>query len=160
VARGYSDRVAYSSEEARKELLEDVADAADHLALALACLSEAYEALDEDAADRLEDRMFRPVQLAYGRAKRTYAEFAQRCGLPKRTFESRSPGLHSADPKVYIERAVEATERADHRVAELQDSMLPVDVGDVALRAGLSETRSMIADVPAHGRQLLRTFGR
>jgi hypothetical protein len=38
--------------------------------------------------------------------------------------------------------------------------MLPVDVGDPELRAGLSDTRALLADVPAEGRRLLRTFGR
>jgi hypothetical protein len=55
---------------------------------------------------------------------------------------------------------VEAIEAADHRIAELQDSMLPVDVGDTELRAGLSQTRAAIAEAPARGRRLLRTFGR
>jgi hypothetical protein len=35
-----------------------------------------------------------------------------------------------------------------------------VDVGDPEVRAGLSETRALIAHVPARGRQLLRTLGR
>jgi hypothetical protein len=152
--------MAYHSEDARKQLLEDVADAADQLAIAISCLTEAYEALDEDTADRLEEQMFRPVQAAYGRAQRTYTEFAGRYKLDDRSFESRSPGQHSADPKSYIERAVEAAQAADQRIAELQDSMLPVDVGDTEVRAGLSETRALIADVPARGRQLLRIFGR
>jgi hypothetical protein len=42
----------------------------------------------------------------------------------------------------------------------MQDSLLPVEVGDRELRDGLSETRELIASVPAHGRQLLRTIGR
>jgi hypothetical protein len=38
--------------------------------------------------------------------------------------------------------------------------MLPIDVGDTEVRAGLTETRALLADVPARGRQLLRTLGR
>jgi hypothetical protein len=152
--------MAYSSEEARMQILGDLADGIEQLGFALVGLSEAYEALDEDTADRLEEGMFRPVQSAYGRAKRTYSTFAARHGLPDRTFDTPSAGLHSNDPRVYIERAVEAIEAADHRIAELQDSMLPVDVGDTELRAGLSQTRSTIADAPARGRALLRGFGR
>ncbi len=38
--------------------------------------------------------------------------------------------------------------------------MLPVDVGDTELRAGLAETRALVAEAPARGRRLLRTFGR
>jgi hypothetical protein len=152
--------VAYSTEDARNRLLGDVAAAVDSLALALACLTEAYEELDEEAADRLEEALFRPVQAAYGRLRRTHTEFAERYGLRKVSFAARSAGLHSADPRVYIERAIEAAEVADHQIAELQDSMMPVEVGDTELRSGLSQTRTAIGEVPARGRQLLRTFGR
>ena len=48
--------------------------------------------------------------------------------------ETRSPGLHTEDPSVYMQRAIDAAERADHFIAELQDSMLPVEVGDTTLR--------------------------
>jgi hypothetical protein len=152
--------VAYSSDEARVQMLDDMADAADELAVALACLTEAYEALDDDGADELERRIFRPVQSGYGRLRRTHTEFAHRHRLPERSFSTRSPGTHSADPKVYIERALEAAEDAEQRIAELQDSMMPVEVGDPLLRSGLSETRELLAEVPSRGRQLLRTFGR
>jgi hypothetical protein len=152
--------MAYTAAEARQQLLDDLADATDRLAFALACVTEAYEELDEQAADALEQQVFRPLQAAYGRARRTYAEFAVRYEIPNRTFESPSPGTHTGDPRVYVERAVEATEEADHRIAELQDSMLPVEVGDTELRAGLSETRGLIGELPARGRRLLQTFGR
>ena len=152
--------MAYSAEEARGELLEDVAEATDQLALALASLGEAYEELDEQTADELEQQLFRPTQSAYGRLRRTHAEFASRFGLPRRSFEPSSGGLHSADPRVYVERAVEAIEQADHVLAELQDSMMPVEVGDRELRAGLSETRETIAELPARARRLMRTQGR
>ena len=152
--------MAYSAGEARGKLLEDVAEATDQLALALASLGEAYEELDEQTADALEEQLFRPAQSAYGRLRRTHAEFAERVGLPGRNFEPSSGGLHSADPRVYVERAVEAIEQADHILAELQDSMLPVEVGDRELRAGLSETRAAIAELPARARRLMRTQGR
>jgi len=152
--------MAYSAGEARGQLLEDMAEAADQLALALASLGEAYEELDEQTADELEQQLFRPTQSAYGRLRRTHAEFAARFGLPGRSFESSSGGLHSADPRVYVERAVEAIEQADHVLAELQDSMMPVEVGDRELRAGLSETRETIAELPARARRLMRTKGR
>jgi acetylornithine deacetylase/succinyl-diaminopimelate desuccinylase-like protein len=152
--------MAYSAGEARGQLLEDVAEATDQLALALASLGEAYEELDEQTADALEEQLFRPTQSAYGRLRRTHAEFAARVGLPVRNFGPSSGGLHSADPRVYVERAVEAIEQADHVLAELQDSMLPVEVGDRELRAGLSETRETIAELPARARRLMRTQGR
>jgi hypothetical protein len=152
--------MAYTSESARRQLLDDLAEAVDQLGVALASFSEAYEEVDEHTAETLEDTLFRPVQAAYGRARRTHAEFAQRYGLPTRAFDAGAPGLHSADPRVHLQRAIEAIERADHVVAEMQDSMLPVEVGDRELRDGLTETRELIAAVPANGRQLLRLIGR
>jgi hypothetical protein len=68
--------------------------------------------------------------------------------------------VHSGDPRVYVERAVEAIERADQILAELQDSMMPVEVGDRELRTGLSETREAIAELPARARRLMRVQGR
>ncbi len=152
--------MSYNAGEARAQLLDGVADATDQLALALASLGEAYEELDEQTADVLEEQLFRPTQSAYGRLRRTHAEFAGRHELPGREFEASSGGLHSADPRVYVDRAVEAIERADHVLSELQDSMMPVEVGDRELRAGLSETRATIAELPARARRLMRTQGR
>jgi hypothetical protein len=152
--------MAYSSESARRQLLDDFAAAVDQLALALASLGEAYEEVDERTADTLEEELFRPVQAAYGRARRTHSEFAARFGLPGRAFEAGTPGMHSGDPRVYLQRAVEATEHADQAIAEIQDSMMPVEVGDRELRDGLTETRELIAAVPARGRELLRIIGR
>ena len=68
--------------------------------------------------------------------------------------------MHSADPRVYVDRAVDAIERADQILAELQDSMMPVEVGDRELRTGLSETRETIAELPARATRLMRTQGR
>ena len=152
--------MAYSTGEARQQLLDAVAVAVDQLALAVAALGEAYEELDEQTADQLEEQLFRPVQHAYGRLRRTHAEFAERYRLPGRTFERSSGGMHSGDPRVYVERAVEAIERADQVLAELQDSMRPVEVGDRELRDGLSETRETIAELPARARRLMRAQGR
>jgi hypothetical protein len=152
--------VAYSNEEGRTQLLDDVIEAADDLARSLAWLTEAYEAVDEQTADRLEEQMFRPVQAAYGLVRRTHTEFAARYRLPNGRAAAAPNSVAVQAPQAYIEHAVEAVETADQRIAELQDSMLPVDVGDPEVRAGLSETRALIAHVPAHGRQLLRTLGR
>jgi hypothetical protein len=38
--------------------------------------------------------------------------------------------------------------------------MLPVEVGDPELRAGLSQVREMLSPVPARARGLIRTVGR
>jgi hypothetical protein len=152
--------MSYSSQEGRQRVLNDVAQATDELALALGALGEAYEELDERTADQLEAELFRPAQAAYGRLRRTHAEFAERYRLPGRTFERSSGGMHSGDPRVYVDRAVEAIERADQGLAELQDSMLPVEVGDRELREGLSEVRETIADLPARAHRLMRAQGR
>ena len=156
----YRGPVAYSTAEARQELLDDVAAATDDLGAALAALGEAYEHLDDTSGDRLEEALFRPVQVAYGRAKRTHAEFAQRVGIPGRTFVQPTPGHPSQGVKGFIEAAVSATTRADARLGELQDSLRPVDVGDAELRAGLSEVRRLIDGVPARARDLTRVIGR
>ena len=156
----YRGPVAYSTAEARQELLDDVAAATDDLGVALAALGEAYEHLDDASGDRLEEALFRPVQVAYGRAKRTHAEFAQRVGIPGRTFVQPEPGHPSQGVKGFIDTAVSATTRADDRLGELQDSLRPVDVGDAELRAGLSEVRRLIDGVPARARELTRVIGR
>ncbi len=152
--------MSYSAADARRQLLDDVAEATDQLALGLASLGEAYEELDEHTADRLEEELFRPMQAAYGRLRRTHSTFAERHGLPGREFEQSSGGQHSADPRVYVDRAVDAIESADHALAELQDSMMPVEVGDRELREGLSEVRETISQLPARARRLMRSQGR
>src|SRR2546423_14434243 len=120
--------MAYTTVEGRQELLDSLAGAIEQIGLALASLGAAYEQLDEATADKLEEELFGPVQVAYGRAKRTQAEFASRHGLPSRTFETPSPGLPSSGPKGFIDAAIDATERASSTLATLQDSMLPVEV--------------------------------
>lgn len=152
--------MSYTTAEGRGRILEDLASAVDQLAFALAHLGEAYEQMDVDSADRLEEELFAPAQAAYARASRTYTEFVKRHGLPERPVQAAAsvPLPHGAQGA--IESAVEATERADRVIADLQDSMLPIEVGDEELRAGLSQTRALIAPLPARARQLVRTLGR
>ena len=152
--------MAYNTAEARQELLDDVAEAIDDLSVALAALGEAFEQLDDYNAERLEEELFRPVQLAYGRARRTHAEFAGRYGLPTRSFESASLTLPSNGVKGFVAGAVDAVHEADTTLATLQDSMRPVEVGDAELRAGLSEVRRLIGDVPGRASQFVRILGR
>src|SRR4249920_27096 len=132
---GYAGDMAYTAAEGRQELLHAVAEAIDDIGGALATLGAAYEQLDEHNADRLEAELFGPVQLAYGRAKRAHAEFAGRHGLASRAFEAPPAGLPSTGAKGFIDSAVAAAARADNTLATLQDSMLPVEVGDTGLRA-------------------------
>jgi hypothetical protein len=152
--------VAYSASEARQEILDTLAEATDELGFALACLAEAYDNLDAHNADLLEEELFRPVQAAYGRAQLTYAEFADRHGLPGRTFEQQPAGVSPTGATGFIQRAVEAINEADLVLTGLQDSMLPVEVGDAALRSGLAEVRERIRGLPERARELLRTLGR
>ena len=152
--------MAYTTSEGRQELLDTVSQAAAELGLASACLSEAYEQLSEDSGDALEEHVFRPVQAAYGRAKRAHTEFAGRHGLPPAASEQEPPGLPSQGAAGFITRAVEAVGAADHTLAELQDSMLPVEAGDEELRAALRSIREPIGDVPAKADRFLRGLGR
>jgi hypothetical protein len=152
--------VAYTAAEGRQQLLAEFGDGVDQIALALAGLGAAYEKLDEQLSDRLEEELFRPVQLAYGRAQRTHSTFSQRHGFPPRKFVAASPGLESLDARALIDRAADALIVADDLIATVQDSMLPVEVGDKELRAGLSEVRTLIANLPARAHQLVRVIGR
>lgn len=152
--------MAYTTSEARQELLDTIAEAADELGFASACLAEAYERLDEHNGDRLEAECFRPVQMAYGRAKRTHTEFAVRHGFPAAAFEPQPTGLPSQGAGGFIARAGEAVGVADRTLAGLQDSMLPVEAGDEELRAGLKAVREPLASVPGRARDFLRGLGR
>ncbi len=152
--------MAYVTSEARQELLDTVAEATDELGIALTALGEAYDQLDEQGGDRLEEQLFRPVQHAYGRAQRTHAEFAARHGLPTRTFTPGSRGVHSIGVKGYLDVAVDAVEQAEAILVELQDSMSPVEVGDAPLRAGLAEVRDLLADVSPRADRFVSRFGR
>ncbi len=152
--------MSYVAGEARQELLDTLGEAIDEIAVALAALGAAYEQLGTVPADRLEDELFRPVQAAYGRAKRTHSGFAERQGLPGRTFAPADPGLPSTGIRGFIDSAVDAAAEADAVLTELQDSMMPVEVGDAELRAGLAEVRELLGDVRARAREFVRTLGR
>jgi len=152
--------VAYTTADARQQLLDTLATAAEELGVALAALTDAYEQLDENAAERLERDLFRPVQAAYGRAQRTHAGFAERHGLPGRAFEPAAAGAPAHGVRGFLTLAVDAVARADAMLADLQDSMLPVEVGDPQLRAGIEEVRVLLGRVRTGSRELLRTLGR
>ena len=152
--------MAYVTAEARQQLLDALATVADDIGVALGALGDAYEQLDETSADQLEDALFGPVQAAYGRAKRTHAEFADRHGLPRRAFASPPSGAPSRGVKGFLDQAVGAVGKADAELGELQDSMLPVEVGDAELRAGMSEVRRQLDDVAANARHFVSRLGR
>jgi hypothetical protein len=151
--------MTYTAQSARAQILTEVAAGADELWSALAALSEAYEQLDDSSADLMEEQLFRPLQAAYGQLARTHAEFAARYGLPGRELPAVSPML-PATARVTVERAAEAVQVADATLSELQDSMLPVEVGDRELREGLERTRTLIAPFKNRCVELIRTLGR
>ena len=97
--------------------------------------------------------------MALGRAKRTHTEFA-RHGLQAAAFEAHPTGLASQGPASFIARAVEAVGTADRTLADLQDSMLPVEAGDEELRAGLKAVREPLGGLPGKARDFLRGLGR
>ena len=151
--------MSYTTAEGRQQLLDDLAEAIDAVAVGLAVLGEAYEQLDEQTADALEAQLFRPLQVAYGRAQRAHTAFAERAGLATRRFAPATPGL-AAPPGERIEEAVQRMLDADEIVAELQDSLLPVEVGDPEIRAELSGLREALGPLPRRARELTRTLGR
>jgi hypothetical protein len=146
--------------EARQQLLDSLGEAIREIGSAIASLSAAYEQLDVIRADELEEKLFRPLQLAYGRAKRTHSGFASRYGLATSDLEPRSAGLPSTGVRGFMDNAVVEIERADHDLAELQDSLLPVEVGDPELRAALADLRELIGNLPNRARDLVRVIGR
>ncbi len=152
--------MAYTALEARKELLDSVAAAANELGTSLALLGDAFELLDEATADALESKLFAPVQAAFGRLKRTHAESARAHDLPAANFEPQAGGLPSAGAKGLIDAAVEAAMRADVALAAAQDSPKLIELGDSELRAGLTEARALLGPLRANARELERTLGR
>jgi hypothetical protein len=152
--------MAYTSAEARQDLLDAFAGAIDHIGVALADLGAAYELLDERNADRLEEELFGPVQRAYGRAKSAYVQFADRHGMPSGSFANASPGLPSTGAKGLIDSAVGSVAQADSALSGLQDSSLPTEVGDAELRAALTNVRELLGGVRQRAREIERTLGR
>jgi hypothetical protein len=151
--------VSYTNDSGRRQILDDSVVGANYMGDALAALGEAYELLDENMADRMEASVFKPTQAAYGQLKRTLAEFATRYGLPQPTFRpSTIPA--PTDPHTSLDHVADLIQSADDALSELQDTLLPVEVGDADLRAGLSGTRVLIGRVPAAAEELIHTLGR
>ena len=100
------------------------------------------------------------MQLAYGRAKRAHTEFAGRHGLRAATFGEPADGPCLPGGGGLHRGAVESAGVADQTLADLQDSMLPVEAGDEELRAGLKAVREPLGQVPAGARQFMRGLGR
>lgn len=152
--------MSYTNQEGRERIAQDLSAAAGQIELALSYLTDAYELVDEGVADRLEEELFSPVRAAYGRARRTLTEFNRRYGLDGDGIPATQQASRPHGPRDLIDGAVDAIEQADHWIGELQDSMLPIEVGDPELRAGLSETRELVGVLPARARELVRVLGR
>jgi hypothetical protein len=80
--------------------------------------------------------------------------------MPGRQFELPSAGPTSQGAKDLVERAAAAAAAADRIIAELQDSLLPLESGDPQLRSELSEVRELLAGITANARDFLRALGR
>jgi hypothetical protein len=152
--------MAITQAEARQRILDELGAANERVGFALGALSVAYEELTAAPAARLEDDLYGPVQKAYGRGKRTRSQFAGRIGLEVEEAEPASPGLRSQGVRSLIEHAVAGAGDGDRMIADLQDTMLPVESGDAELRAGLAEVRKLLAGLPGASREFLRTLGR
>ncbi len=101
-----------------EQLLDTLAEGAEELGVALASLSEAYEHARRSERRALEEQLFRPVQAAYGRAKRTHAEFAERHELQGREFPSPVPGAPSKGAKGFLDAAMQAIGAADLKLGD------------------------------------------
>jgi hypothetical protein len=152
--------LARTERDDRAQIVSSLAGIADRIALATAGLGLAYEQLDETTADRLEAELFRPVQRALARVKRTNSGFAERSGIEPPPPAEVSPGAPSQGARGLVENAVATLGAAARDLAELQDTMLPAEVGDAELRAGLAEVRELIEAAPARAREFLRALGR
>ncbi|MDO8212381.1 hypothetical protein [Conexibacter sp. CPCC 206217] len=152
--------MAYTTAEGQQQLLDTLAEAIDGLGRAIAGLGVAYEELDESRGDELERLLFRPLQGAYGRARRVHADFAERRRLPSRTFVQPPPPAAWHGARSLVQDAVDEAGTADDVLSELQDSLLPVEVGDPELRKGLSEVRETLGPLQNGGDDVLRMLWR
>jgi hypothetical protein len=130
--------VAYTNAEGRQQVLDDLASALDQVDLALDGVSGAYELLDDAAARRVEDQLFRPSQSASAQLRRTRSEFAARHDLSGDAGERQPPHAAPGNAGSMIQDAAAAATRADLILGGLQDSLLPIVVGDRELRRASS----------------------
>jgi len=152
--------VAYTNLEGREGLLAPLGEVADELGATVAFLGAAYEQVDDQTADRLEEALFVPAQRAYGRAKRAHSEFAARHDLPGRGFSPPAEPPAAMRARELIESAAATAERVDEALATLQDDQALVEVGDVELRSGVAAVREDAGVIPRRARGLLRMLGR
>lgn len=151
--------MSYTSESGRQQILDDTIAAVGRLEAALGQLGEAYDQLDERTAENMEDGVFRPLQAAYSLLRRVHLQFAEHYGLS--ALEPPAGVVPSPrDPRVAFAQASDAIEQGERILSELQDSLLPVEVGDRELRTGLADVRTQLAPLPQACAALVRGFGR
>ena len=150
-----------SDADARQDLLDALAEAIGELGLALATLGEAYELLDENSQDRLEEQLFGPDPEGL-RPRPAHLRQLRRAGAPAQPHvhralrRRRTPVTRASTSTAPSRRSIEGEER----LIELQDSMMPVTYGDPELRAGLAEVREFVAAARERSHDFMRTLGR
>lgn len=153
--------MTYDSAQARRALVDELLGAAGEISAAIASASAAYELLDDTSGDRLEERVFAPLQKALATLRRAVDAFAARHGDPAASAAPPPPEPHpSQGVAALLDGCAGAARAADERLGTLQDSLVLVDVGDADLRAGVSDTRRRLGAVPAALREFARTLGR
>ena len=145
--------------EAREELLERLGRAIEAIGFALTSLGAAYEQLDQFKADELEEKLFQPAQRAFGGRSAPTRSSQRATGSRAGSSSQHRPACRrSARRRSSRTPSPRSGERTS--LSELQDSLLPVDVGDPELRAELAELRELLAGFDERACELVRTLGR
>jgi hypothetical protein len=153
--------VTYDPAQARRALVDELLDAAAEISTAIAYASAAHERLDDTSADRLEAQVFAPLQKALGTLRRAAGGFAARHGDPAASSSAPPPEPHpSQGVAALLEGCGAAARTADEHLGALQDSLVLVELGDADLRAGVSDARRRLGEVPTALRAFTRTLGR
>ena len=134
-----SPSVSYIAGEARQEMLDTLGDAIDEIAAALCGSRRGVRSssarFPPTGSRRSCSARSRPRTGV--RSRPTPASPSGR-GCPAGRSLPRLQGLPSTGIRGFVDSAVESVAEADAELAELQDSMMPVEVGDPELRAGLA----------------------
>ena len=102
--RGVIELVAYTTAEARQQLLDALARATDEIGIALASLGEAYELLDEHTAEELEVRaLLAPFRWPMAERSGPTPSSPTATGCRAALFEPAAPGAPSRGVKGLLE---------------------------------------------------------